>query len=558
MARLIGTVLTVAAGALAGCAGPPRQARCQSPGVGHVPAAKADVRSLRPVSEPSTKSDTSSIALASHQEPLSTPAASSSDEATHQPAGPADSRQSAGREAPPAPAEADRLHAPPIGAGLCPEVYAIDLNSVIRLTNSNSPTVGVSRARVREAQARADAADLLWLPNLSAGMAYNRFDGRTQNQRGQLFDVSRSNLFGNGGVAATFDVSEAIFRPLIEEQTAYAEHHRADATLLSAELDAILAYFDLAQVHSLIEINAETLREGEAVLTAAVNAQEAKLDRTAGDVNRVKTEIYLRRQEKIDLQGRAGAASARLARLLCLRPSVWLIPRSEEVVPITLVDSRQSLDSMVATAFRCRPDLASARELLAAACSRVEKAQKEPFLPRLQVIDQAGTYGGGLNGSMGDFASRNTVSALMYWELRNLGYGNHYEILQRQAGVDQAQFQLAEVQTKLSAEVVEAAQIANAKFQALEVAELAVKEAAEVYRINQETTFNVVDAKNLFDALRPIQALQVLNQARTNYLAAILDYSRAQYRLFTALGCPTGFSPMQIPVPAEPPAGVVD
>lgn len=421
---------------------------------------------------------------------------------------------------------------------LAGDEYPIDLVSVIRLVNDNSPAVGYSYAKVQEAQARAEAANLQWLPNLSVGMAYNRFDGQTQNQRGEVFGVSRSNLFANGGVGLNMDLSEAIYRPLIEQRLVSAEQQRAEAASLTSELEAILAYLELLHVQGLIEINSQTLQKGEALLTAAQNAQRARLDRSAGDVNRVQTEILLRRQERVELRGRSGAASARLAKHLLLSPTVRLVPQQSELVPITLVNSAVSLDGLVQIAIQNRPDLAASHEILGAAWERVRKAQRGPLLPKLQVQDQGGVFGGGTNADLQNFGGRNSITGLMYWELKNLGYGNRYEVQEREAGVDQARYQLAETQARVSAEVVESAQVAAAKLESLTLAEQAVNEAAELYRINQEGTFNVVDAKNLFDALRPLQALQLLHTTRQAYLAAMLDYTRAQYRLYSAIGCP--------------------
>ena len=419
------------------------------------------------------------------------------------------------------------------------ESFPIDIVTVVRLVNDNSPAIQFSRARLAEAQARADAANLQWLPNLTAGAAYNRFDGQTQNQRGDIFSVSRSNLFANGGVGLSLDFAEAVYRPLIERRLAAAEAQRANATNLSAELDAILAYLDLIQMYGLLEINSQALEKGEAMLIAAENAQRAKLDRSPGDVNRVKTEILLRRQERLDLIGRANVASTRLGKLLLLRSSVRLIPVNSEIVPIALVDVDQSsLDDLVATAVQNRPDLAANREFLAAAWERVRKAQNGPLLPKLQATDQGGSFGGGLNSTVGDYQGRNVLTGIVYWELKNLGFGNQIEVTERKANAEQARYQLLETQARLAAEVVEAAQVAEAKIQTLNLAEEAVKEATELYRINQEGTFNVVDAKNLFDALRPLQAIQLLQQTRQNYLAAVVDYNRAQYRLYTAIGCP--------------------
>ena len=192
------------------------------------------------------------------------------------------------------------------------------------------------------------------------------------------------------------------------------------------------------------------------------------------------------------------------------------------------------------TAVQNRPDLAANRELLAAAWSRVRKARYGPLFPKVLATEQGGTFGGGTNSTIGDYQGRNVVTAMVYWELKNMGLGNLMETIEREAGSQQAHFQLIETQARIGAEVVEAAQLADAKRQALEVAQQAVEEANELYRISQEGTFNVIDAKNLFDALRPLQALQFVQQTRQNYLAAIIDYNRAQYRLYTAIGCPLG------------------
>jgi outer membrane protein TolC len=422
------------------------------------------------------------------------------------------------------------------------ETLPIDLPTVIRLVDEKSPAIGFAQARVREAEARLRQAELQWLPNLSIGTAYNRFDGQTQNQRGEIFGVSRGNLFGGGGAALAVDFADAIYRPLIERRLTTAERLRAEATNQIAELDAVLAYLDLVQIHAQLAINADTLQKAEAMLKAAENARDAKLDRSAGDVQRAQTEVQFRRTERVELEGRIGTASARLGRLLLLQPNVRLVPADIAVVPVPLIDPAATLDELIATAIGHRPDLAANREAIAAAWQRVRRQERGPLFPKLTLANQTGTYGGGLNDDLQNFDARNALSLQLYWEVKNLGLGNRAEAAERRAVLDQTQFQLVETQARVSAEIVEAAQVAAARYEALDLAERAVKEATELYRINKEGTMNVVDAKNLFDALRPLQAIQVLNQARLSYLAAVLDFNRSQYRLYTAMGNPPRLS----------------
>lgn len=419
------------------------------------------------------------------------------------------------------------------------ETLPIDLPTVLRLIDEQNPAIEFARARVAEAQARVRGAEVQWLPHLTAGAAYNRFDGQTQNQRGELFGVSRANLFAGGGPALTLDFAEAIYRPLIERRVAAAEQFRERAVLYGTELEGVTAYLDLIQCEALMEINGETLQRAEAMLQSARNAKDQKLDRTAGDVNRAMTEVLFRRAERIELQGKAAAASARLGRLLLLPPNVKLVPADAAIAPVTLIDPTCSLDQLIEIATTQRPDLAAHREAIAAAWARVRRQERGPLYPKLAIVNQTGSFGGGLNDDLAQFHARNALSVQLAWELRNLGFGNRAEANERRAQVDQAFHQLRDAQARAAADIVEAAQIAAARYESLELAEQAVKEATELYRIQKEGIFNVVDAKNLFDALRPLQAIQVLNQARQNYLGAVMDFNRSQYRLFALLGHPT-------------------
>jgi outer membrane protein TolC len=416
------------------------------------------------------------------------------------------------------------------------ETLPIDLPTIIRLINENSPAIGYAQARVREAQARLESAELQWIPHLSIGSAYTRFDGQTQNQRGEIFGVSRANLFNAVVPTLSVDVAEAIYRPLIERRLTSTEQLREQATNLGAELDAVLGYLDLLQIHAQIEINVETLKNAEALLQAAKNAKQFNLDRTAGDVNRAQTEVLFRRVERMELEGKAGIASARLGKLLIMQPNVKLVPADKVVAPVTLIDPKASLDDLLNQATANRPDLAAGREMIEAAWLRVRRAERGPLWPKIVIANQTGAFGGGTNDDLQNFSSRNALSVQLYWEVRNLGLGNQADAAQRRAILDQARYQMIDTQARAAAEIVEAAQFAAARYEALELAEQAVKEATELFRINMEGMTNVIDTKNLLDALRPLQALQALNQARLSYLAAVSDFNRAQYRLFTAIG----------------------
>jgi outer membrane protein TolC len=173
----------------------------------------------------------------------------------------------------------------------------------------------------------------------------------------------------------------------------------------------------------------------------------------------------------------------------------------------------------------------------------VRQAKREPFIPKVAIQNQTGSFGGGVNDDLSNFSARNALSIQLFWEVRNLGLGNRAAAAERRALTDQARYQLADAQARAAAEVVDAAQTAAAKFVTIAPAEEAVKEATELYRINRLGTQNLVDTKNLFDALRTLQAIQTLNTARLNCLNAVTDHNRAQLRLLAAVGTPPAATP---------------
>src|SRR5207302_1634828 len=90
----------------------------------------------------------------------------------------------------------------------------------------------------------------------------------------------------------------------------------ARATTNNIQLEVASSYLDLLAATAARAINADTLARAVEMLRLADAADRAGLNKTAADVPRARTEVALRRQEAIDLQGRVAVVSARLAQLL--------------------------------------------------------------------------------------------------------------------------------------------------------------------------------------------------------------------------------------------------
>lgn len=443
-----------------------------------------------------------------------------------------------------------------------PSALLIDLITALKLVDAQSPTVAFAQARVAEAAARLDQASVLCLPNLLVGANYFRHDGIDQNRRGDVFSVSRNNIFLGGAAVLRLDVSDALFQPLVARQVADAVSADSVAVRNQVQLDAALAYMELLRVYAELAINADILERAEQILSRAKAADEAGIARTRADVNRAQTEVSIRRRERIAITGRIGAASARLVRVLNLQTNVDLRPADEVILPVALIPAACSLDDLVVTGLTSRPELAANRSLIGASSQRLRQARLEPLIPAVQLEYRGGEYTGARNGNYSDlgFQSQGELAAGAYWQLRNLGFGYHAQVKTRQAELEQTQLRGVELEAQVRAEVVDAAKLAAAAFASLDEAQQAVREALEMYRKLSDTSFGMIGPRRQYDAIEPLLAIQALNQARNQYLSEVIGFNRAQFRLYAAIGQPALCSlptaqPQPVQVPVIPPPG---
>jgi outer membrane protein TolC len=418
--------------------------------------------------------------------------------------------------------------------------YPIDLTTALRLADASNPTVGVARARVREANAQLARTRVLWLPTLTMGPTFFYHEGVDQNRRGDIFTVSRGYYTLGIGPQFRFDVSDALYLPLVARQNARAASAQARATANSIQLDVALAYLDLVEIHALMVINADILERTEQILRSAQAGAKSGINKTAADVNRAATEVNLRREEAAVLRGRSSVASARLARLLLLDPTVELLPYETAVVPLVLVPGDHTVKQLVGIGLSARPEVAAARAVLSGADALVKQAKAAPLLPRVQTDLIGGGLSGGRNDNFSPLQSQYNLNVAVTWNLEAFGLGNAANIRGRQAGYDAAIYRLQEVEALVAVQVVEAAQTSAARYVSLEPAQEAVRQALEMYRKFRDVSFAMLGPKGQlqFDALEPLTAVNALNQARVQYLQQVVEFNRSQFRLYAAIGQP--------------------
>ncbi len=399
--------------------------------------------------------------------------------------------------------------------------------------------------RVREAYAQWQAARVLWLPSIRAGLYYGNHEGPYQANDGTIVLSNRSTLetglgmaaVGGGspavpGIAANFRVSDAVFQPRIANQERSARQHAVTATTHDLLLAVAVGYLDLLRAFQQKAIAEETL--GHAKELADVTAAFARTgEGSQADADRAQTELAVRQNAVAQAEAQTRVASARLAELLNLDPGRPLVPREPAVTPIDLVVDETAVGQLVAQGLSQRPELAESRHLVDEAVERLRRERYAPLLPSVLLGISQGGYGGGQGSTVGDLHNRFDLDATAYWELRNFGAG---ETAARQAAssrVEQARLLQIQLMDRVAREIVEAHAQSQSLRGQIAVAESGVKAAGDSHRRNLE---RIRLGQGL--PIEALQSIQALDQARREYLRAVADYDEAQFRLHRALGWP--------------------
>jgi outer membrane protein TolC len=427
-------------------------------------------------------------------------------------------------------------------------VLPIDLVSVLKLADAQNPTILLARARIGQAMAELARMRVLWLPNLWVGgnpgspafvPTYFGHWGYIQNAPGNLFsNVNRNAVFLPVGLGVDYELSRVLFAPLIARRVADAQTANARAINNNVLLDAVITYLDLLRLYNELAILNNTLYNAETMVRYAEAAEKAGTGKTPADAPRARAEAEAIRRDMYDVRRMALMTSARLAQLLLLEPTLDLRPADPTVVPVRLVPTDGDLRDLVLVGLNTRPEIVRERALVDAAVGRRREAIWEPALPFAQGFIYEGWYAGGPEQSLNRNGNRVDVLLQAAWQLRNMGLGNVGLIRQRGAEVDMAGFALKEMEARVGAEVTAAAQEVRQREASMNSAEQAVRQQAETYRRLEAAGFGLGLGGKRYDPLEALTAVRDLNMARMRYLAEVIGYNQAQFRLFTAMGQP--------------------
>jgi outer membrane protein TolC len=299
------------------------------------------------------------------------------------------------------------------------------------------------------------------------------------------------------------------------------------------------------------------------------------------EINRAQAELQSLRQTPQVAIRDWRVASAQLAEILLLEPSTLLEPIEPPFLQVTLVPCEEKPEDLVPVAVQNRPEIASQRELVAAAEMLLRRETHRPFLPDLYAISPtnatgqlaAGNLTSGPNGQLNSNGSAFNMELAAVWQLRNGGIGNVGLIRQRRAEKDLASITFTRTVYRVKAEVTQAlARLQTARLRVVETEEgviQAIESADKNFIGLRETARPAGELLRLI--VRPqevVAAIIALETAYEQYAFAIAEYNTAQFDLYRAMGQPAqwvtsqaaqGHAPLADPnagadAPTPPPA----
>jgi outer membrane protein TolC len=449
---------------------------------------------------------------------------------------------------------------PAVVEASCP----IDLASALRLAGVQNPEILLARERVTEAVAVRQLAAAQILPSVNAGFNYDNHTGNLQRAVGTIQPVNRDSLYLGLGASAVGagtvqipglvlhgNVAEGIFANLVARQVVRQRQFANDAVRNDVLLRAAAAYLELLRADGRVAVITQSREEAREVTRVTANYAKTGQGRQA-DADRAATELEQRETELSRAEGDALAASARLCELLSLDPATRLRPTDASVVPAPVVPDPIPVAELIAIAVAQRPELAERQAAVRAAFLELRGAKLLPFSPTAIVGFSAGSFGGGSDVAAAggqprfdSFGGRTDFDVVLYWTLRNLGVGNIAQIKLARSNLRTSDLRLLETLDRVRAEVAAAYARTHARFAQIDSNERAVRASTRAFDEDLRRTRNREGLP-----IEVLDSLRLLARSRVAYLDAIIDYNRAQFELYVALGQPPA-EQLARPVPPE-------
>jgi outer membrane protein TolC len=410
------------------------------------------------------------------------------------------------------------------------DIYPIDLPTVLQLSGAQNLDVLTVREKLAEARAIHESARLQFFPWLTAGVSYARHDGQIQSTPGDIETVSKQSYAPGGALAGQLDLGNAIYQKLAAKQMERAAEHALEAQRQESISTAAQEYFNLAFAQGAVGVAQEAVRISTNYEAQVQHAVEAGIA-LKGELLRVTVEAERNRLALRQASEQQRVVAARLAQMLHLDPSVELAPREADLVPLTVVETNATMNSLVQRAVARRPELKQKQAFVEAAKGNKNGTIYGPLIPSIGASAFGGGLGGGRNGSTGSFGDQEDYFVGLGWRIGPGGLFDFSRQRVAKARLNSARIDVDRVHDEVIRQVVEAFTRVQSQSEQISMTQRALTAAEEGLRLAQQRQEFGVGF-----ILENILAEQDLTRARTDYLKAVAEFNKAQYELSKAAG----------------------
>jgi len=417
-------------------------------------------------------------------------------------------------------------------------VLQIDLPNALAVSGARSVDVRFASEKAVETRQGIYAAWASLLPWISPGIALHYHRDFLQETDGPFKNVTKQSEFGGLGAFGDWEPGNVVFRALAASRRTDAAEAATDTARAESALQVAETYYELVRAHAVARIARYALREAKGL----EHDEKAKLRLGAGiqaDVLRATAEVAQKELELTRAETDVKLASARLAAVLKLEPSIEVVPVEmlmpeetpiEALVPqVVNVSNEVPLDQLLSKAFSSRPELRQSESLIAAAKREHEGAKWGGLVP--------GATGGLATGQLGAVLDRtsptNDMAIAVGWRVGPGGLFDVPAINAAAARVREARIQDEGLRIEIERQVVTAHELSVAAEKEIATAQKGVASATEALRLTK-LRFEKGDGIQL----EVLEAERALTASQMSEVGAVIDFDRAQYRLLRAIGDP--------------------
>jgi len=422
---------------------------------------------------------------------------------------------------------------------LAADVLTLEKSIEIAVENSLSVLSADQEIKAREFEERAAQAD--FYPKLSTSYTYTRIDSSTVDDAKATTYVYTPTGFVPREISPispdnyAWDITAAqplftgwrltLARDLASLGVDIAQIQR-ETTVQELVLEVKKAYFGILKAEKLRTVAEQSVEQLKAQLEVSKAFFEEGI---IAKNDLLQTEVQMAQARQDLIRATNGVALAKSLFNTLLRRGVNQEVEIQDILDYTPV--RLSLDEAFEKAKLDRPEIQEVSLAVVSAEKNV-KLSKSGYYPSVTLI---GNYGREtddwlLEASSGEDPDVWTITLQGEWTFWEWGKTKH-EVAAARARLNKAGHLLNEVQDNIRLEVKDAYLSLREAEKNIQVAETAVVQAEENFRMNEERyKQQVATATDVF------VAETLLTQARTNYFNALSDHNIAWARLERAMG----------------------